>query len=223
MLMSDLQHDFVRSFVSPLDSIDWRQLGGTVNAMVKEGEGLLAKEKIPAERQRFTLSLDCRYVKQYHEVSFPVPMGAVEGADVRAIASSFHAEHDRMYGYSLEREGTPIELINVRVRAVGITDKPAAVEEAYAGEDPAAALKGERAVVLPESRESRPVAVYDGHRTRFGFRIRGPAIIEQVNTTLFLSSSYDLICDRSGSFAVYLKGREDLVAETLREIHACAK
>jgi N-methylhydantoinase A len=223
MLMSDLQHDFVRSFVSPLGSIDWRHLGATVNDMVEGGGSLLTAEKIPEERRRFTLSLDCRYVKQYHEVSFPIPMRAVEEADVDRIASTFHAEHNRMYGYSLEQEGTPIELINVRLRAIGITDKPAATEEEYAGEDPAPALKGQRTVFLTEAGERKIVPVFDGHRTRFGYRVSGPAIVEQVNTTLFLTSAFDCICDKTGSFAVYLKGREDLVGETLREIHACAK
>jgi N-methylhydantoinase A len=40
-------------------------------------------------------------------------------------------------------------------------------------------------------------------------------LIEQVNTTLFMSASFDCICDKYGSFAVYRKGREDLVASTL--------
>jgi len=218
MLMSDLQHDFVRSFVSILDRIDWSLLQDTIDQMMNEGTGLLVAEKIPEDRWRFSVLLDCRYVKQYHEVSFPVPLAAVRKGDFSAIAAAFHAEHNRMYGYSLEEEGTPIELINVRVRALGITEKPALIEEAYAGEDPAAAFKGEREIHLPERDETHTVPVYDGHRTRFGHRLAGPAIVEQVNTTLLLSSSFDCVCDRYGSFSVYLKGREDLVEETLREV-----
>ncbi len=41
--------------------------------------------------------------------------------DRPAIAAAFHAEHDRLYGYHLEAEGTGLELINVRVRAIGVT------------------------------------------------------------------------------------------------------
>jgi N-methylhydantoinase A len=114
-----------------------------------------------------------------------------------------------MYGYSLEREGTPIELINVRLRAVGVTEKPTYTKEEFAGTDPSSALKGERKVYLPESRTFETVRVFDGHRTRYGNRIDGPAVIEQVNTTLFLSQAFDCTCDPFGSFAVYLKGRED--------------
>ena len=116
-----------------------------------------------------------------------------------------------MYGYSLEDQGTLIELINVRVRALGITEKPSSAAEAYAGEDPESARKGDRDVYLPESGEIERVPVYDGHITRHGNLISGPAIVEQVNTTLFLSPSFDCRCDSRGSFVVYSKGREDLI------------
>ena len=217
MLMSDLKHDFVRTFVTGLDGIDWRKLNEICAGMVAEGEALLAEERIPEADRQFHLSLDCRYLKQYHEVSFPVPFAAVEKRDVAAIEAAFHAEHNRMYGYSLEDQGTPVELINVRVQAVGLTEKPAYREDDYAGEDPAPARKGDRRLYVPERDGFRTVTVYDGHKTRFGYRIAGPALIEQVNTTIFLSEAYDCVCDRYGSFAIHAKGREDLVASALGE------
>ncbi|MBN2489906.1 MAG: hydantoinase/oxoprolinase family protein [Planctomycetes bacterium] len=220
MLMSDLQHDFVRSFVASLKDLDWGRLEALVREMETEGARLLDAEKIPAARRQFQVNFDCRYVKQYHEVSFPVPREAIAQADLGPIAATFHAEHNRMYGYSLEEQHTPIELINVRVRAIGLTDKPAYAEDTWAGPDPAAARKGERPVFVPEDRALQTVPVYDGHRTRFGHRIAGPAIIEQVNTTLLLTAAFDCVSDRYGSFAVYRKGREDLVDKTLREVNA---
>ncbi len=205
MLMSDLQHDFVRSFVSVLDSVDWDGLNRTVDRMSAEGQALLTEEKIPEDCWEISVKLDCRYVKQYHEVSSPVSLDEIRGRDFPAIAARFHKEHNRMYGYSLEDERTPIELINVRVRAVGVTEKPAFMEDDYAGEDPSAALKGERQIYLPEQQRLHTVPVYDGHKTRHGYRMTGPAIVEQVNTTLLLTSSFDCECDKYGSFAVTRK------------------
>lgn len=207
MLMSDLQHDFVRSFVSVLDGLDWEGLNRTVDRMSDEGKALLTEEKIPEDRWEISVKLDCRYVKQYHEVSSPVTLDEIRAEDFPSIAARFHKEHNRMYGYSLEDEGTPIELINVRVRAVGVTEKPAFMEDEYAGEDPSAALKGSREIYLPEERKRQTVPVYDGHKTRYGYRIIGPAIVEQVNTTLLLTSSFDCVCDKYGSFAVARKTR----------------
>jgi N-methylhydantoinase A len=46
---------------------------------------------------------------------------------------------------------------------------------------------------------------------RFGNRVAGPAMIEQETTAIFVSASYDCVVDIYGSFALYQKGREDLV------------
>jgi N-methylhydantoinase A len=220
MLMSDLRHDFVSSFVAVLERLDWSQLNQLVSDLIGEGATLLEQEDISERRRRYALHLDCRYVKQYHEVSLPVELETVRAADARAIAAAFHVEHQRMYGYALDEEGTPIELINVRLRATGVTEKPAYAEEPDAGRDASGALKGERAAYVPEERASRYVSVYDGHKTRHGNYISGPALIEQVNTTLLLTSSFDCLCDRHGSFVVYRKGQESRLSDALREMLA---
>jgi len=95
----------------------------------------------------------------------------------------------------------------VRLRAVGVTEKPERIEEDRAGENADEALKGERRLFVPEDDGFAVALVYDGNLTRHGHRIKGPALIEQVNTTIFLSRAYDCICDKYGSFAVYQKDK----------------
>src|ERR1700687_4169206 len=73
MLLSDLKHDFVRTFVSNLDRVDWDRLDALIGEMTAEGERQLDEERIAPARRRRHVKLDCRYVKQYHEVSFDVP------------------------------------------------------------------------------------------------------------------------------------------------------
>ena len=220
MLLSDLRHDFVRTFVGRLESLDWARLAGVVDGMIAEGARLLADERIAEAKRRFDVRLDCRYIKQYHEVSFAVPRELIARRDAEGIARAFHAEHNRLYGYSLEGERTPVELINVRVQAVGTVERPRYRKEAWAGEDAAHALKGRRSVYIPEANAFRTVPVYDGHKLGFGNRVAGPAMIEEVTTAVFVSDSYDCAVDAYGSFAVYRKGREDLVR--MRETEAVA-
>ncbi|MDP6342239.1 MAG: hydantoinase/oxoprolinase family protein, partial [Alphaproteobacteria bacterium] len=202
MLMSDLLHDFVRTFVANLDAADWDELGRLVDEMMAEGGELLAHEHIAEARRQFTVKLDCRYLKQYHEVSFAVPIEAIRRADAGAVAAAFHDEHNRLYGYALADAEVPVEIINVRVQAVGGTDKPEFQVQERHGADAAAAVKGERRVYIPESQSFAVVPVYDGHALFFGNRITGPALIEQVTTTIFISQSFDCILDKYGSFAL---------------------
>jgi N-methylhydantoinase A len=215
MLLSDLRHDFVRTFVAPLASVDWARLNALVDEMIEEGARQLAVGRIPPARRRYAVKLDCRYVKQYHEVGVEVPRQAIRDHDATAIAQGLHREHNRLYGYSLEHESAPVEVINVRVQAIGSVDKPRHPEEEWSSEDAAAALKSRREAYVPEEDAFRSVPVYDGHALSFGQRIAGPAILEEVTTAVVLTGAWDTIVDRFGSFVLYRKGREDLITDVL--------
>ena len=78
MLMGDLRHDFVRTFVDRLPDLRWQKLHTLVAEMIGDGDRILAGEKIGSDLRQHALTLDCRYLKQYHEVSCPVPIGAIE-------------------------------------------------------------------------------------------------------------------------------------------------
>ncbi|MDT3684119.1 MAG: hydantoinase/oxoprolinase family protein [Pseudorhodoplanes sp.] len=220
MLLSELKHDYVRTFVSRLDSLDWQRLEAVLSELRREGESVLEEERIPQSRRRFAVRFDCRYAKQYHEVSFAVTQSALDRRDTKSIARDFHAEHNRLYGYSLESEGTPIELINVRLQAIGAVEGREHAEEPYHRGSAGHALKSLRSVYVPEKASFDDVGVYDGHALRHGNRITGPALIETVTTTVLVSANFDCVVDGYGSFVLYQKGREDLVRHCLRREEA---
>jgi N-methylhydantoinase A len=202
MLLSDLKHDFVRTYHTlfskrALDEGRWRSL---VEELKNEGEKVLSIEKIPPHRQVFRFSLDLRYVRQYHEVNVAVDEEWIKSLREDAIKDAFHNRHDGLYGYSLKEEGTEVELVNIRMTAVGITDKPAFRKEEYRGKDPGDCLKHRRPVFIPSRKDFDVVPVYDGNRMGYGQSLKGPAIIEQVNTTIFVPPQYEIACDEYGSY-----------------------
>jgi N-methylhydantoinase A len=213
MLMCELRHDFIRTFVARLERLDWARLAVLVEAMASEGTKLLGEEGITPARRRVELRLDCRYIKQYHEISVPVPLEVIARRDAGEIGRAFHAEHQRLYGYSLEAEGSPVEIINVRLQAIGATERPAYRNQAAGEADAGAALKGRRSVYIPERDAFATVPVYDGHSLHCGHRLAGPALIEQQTTAIFVSDCFDCVVDALGSFVLYTKGREELLHE----------
>ena len=128
---------------------------------------------------------------------------------MESLVTGFHPEHNRLYGYSLEKEGTPVELINMRLSCIGRTDKPKFLEEDFDGADPAKAFKGTREVYIPSARKFQTINVYDGFKLGYGNMVDGPAIIEQVNTSTFVTPDYRVASDRYGSYTMYLKDREE--------------
>jgi len=211
MLMSDLKHDFVNTYATPLKGMDLGKLRRLFKEMEAEGAMLLRSENIPGNRIEYMHSLDMRYLKQYHEVNVRVTKGEIAKGRLDAISSKFHPEHDRLFGYSLP--DAPIELINLRLQCVGRTDKPKLVGEKRRGGDASGAIKGRRKAYLPGKREFEEIPVYDADKLHHGNMVEGPAIMEQVNTSTFLTPEYSLVCDRYGSYTLYLKDREREVLE----------
>ncbi|HEC01096.1 MAG TPA: hydantoinase/oxoprolinase family protein [Sphingomonadales bacterium] len=217
MLMSDLRHDFVRTFVALLNDLDWAALNEVVSDMVDEGNKLLEQENIPEDRRSTIIKLDCRYLRQYHEVSVEVSQSDVDSHNLDAIAAAFHEEHNRLFGYSLEGDAdAPVEIINIRVQSVGEVEKPAFRTEEKSSADASHAIKGERSVYIPEDKEFQTVPVYDGHKMVHGNHVDGPAMIEQVTTAIFVGGTFNCVIDQYGSFALYRKDRTDLVSSLIK-------
>lgn len=202
MLLTDQQHDFVRSCISELGKLPKERLRAVVGELARQGEAQLRRADVPAERIEQRAALDLRYLKQYHEVTVPVTLEAVERGDYAAMIAAFHREHDRLYGYELSAEGTAVELINVRVRSVGRVDKPTLPRLPAGGPDPSRAKKKSRRAYVPERDRFEELPVYDGHALQAQNRITGPALIERTDTTLFVGAAYDVRVDDFGTAIV---------------------
>ena len=207
--MSDLKHDFVRTYAVNLHDADPQVFGRLFDEMKRLGKQLIMSEGILESDIEYRYSLDLRYVKQYHEVEVEITAQEVDRFDIDAMARRFHPAHNTLYGYSLEDQRTPVELINMRLVCVGKTEKPTFQQQEYAGEDPSRAHKKQRSVYLPLQKTFQEVPVFDGLALQFGNRIQGPAIVEQVNTTTFVAPEFNVLTDRFGSFTMYLKHLEE--------------
>ena len=195
LLLSDLRHDLVRSYVTPFETLDLDRLRDVVTALVADGRAALAAEGVTGERAVVTLACDVRYVGQYHEIT--VPWSADEAPpDLAGVAKRFHEAHDRLYGYALP--GTALELVNVRAAATGVTPKPPLpdVPPGRAEES----RRGHRRAWIPEERAFADVAVYDGERLGRDAHLVGPAVIELEGTTVWVGPGWHLEADRHGSF-----------------------
>ncbi len=205
MLLGDLKHDYIRSYLTPFSLLDKNHFLNLYQQMQEVGAATLAQEKIAAKDIEYYPTLDLRYVGQYHEVPLAVSWEEVLHYQLDKIRLLFHQEHNRLYGYSLEGEDTEIELINVRLRALGRTQKPDFLGLTGKSVPLTSALKGKRKAYIPEFNEMREIPVYDGDLPLNGNTILGPAIIERINTSIFLSDFYDCLIDDYGTFIAYNK------------------
>jgi N-methylhydantoinase A len=70
----------------------------------------------------------------------------------------------------------------------------------FTREDIKSALKGRRKVYLKEYSDFSEVDVYNGERLKNGHVVKGPAIIEEIATTLLVPPGYKFEIDKFGSY-----------------------
>jgi N-methylhydantoinase A len=200
MLISDLKHDYVRTFAHDLATLAPDALAEVASALADEATATLHRERVAASDIELRFSVDVRYVGQFNEVE--VAVGDLrQGAPQRAseIVEAFHARHDALYGYAMR--GAPLELINVRLTASGRTPKPGQQRHPLGSADPSPARSGARQAFFEG--QMCEVAVYDGLALIPGNLVCGPAIVVQPTTTIVVPPDFALWCDEYSNYLMY--------------------
>src|SRR2546425_3207524 len=141
--------------------------------------------------RRIERALDLRYLGQAFELSVPLPPG---GLDVGAIARDFHARHLAAYGHA--DPGGEVELVNARIAAYGIVDKPAPPPPPGPVLQVDEALSGRRQVWFGGHTHDCPVYEREGLPERAA--VPGPAIVEEFGATTVIFPGWRAVLDAFG-------------------------
>jgi N-methylhydantoinase A len=166
--------------------------------MESEGGTLLSEADVATDRRDYHRWVEARYRRQVHAVRVAAPH-RVDAAGLDAIAVSFHAEYERLFGRGTGLKGAGIELIDFGVDAIGRV--PRLEPHRLAAAD------------APQPRLVRPAwcgvagamvdtPVFDGGALGAGATIVGPAIVEQPGTTVVLLSGQQARLDEFGHLHV---------------------
>ena len=126
-----------------------------------------------------------------------MPPGRLTAADVTRLRAEFDAAHERAYGYAAPEDA--IELVNVRLAAIGVTPRPRRALLPEGSRDPAGALKGAREVWFGELGGWRKTTVFDRTKLLSGNAIAGPAIIEEHDASTLVHPGWEASVDQRGN------------------------
>jgi N-methylhydantoinase A len=197
MLMTDLTHEFVATRRQLLAHLEPTALVALFSDYEAQGDGLLTREGVAPAQRRLVRTLDLRYRGQSHELTVTVPAGTLTAQDLERIQEQFHDAHARAYGYSARED--PVELVNVRLTAIGISPKPRLKALPKATGDFQAAVKGQRQVWFGEIFAFTACPIVDRYRLRWGDVISGPAVIEELDSTTIVHPDYRADVDQYGN------------------------
>jgi N-methylhydantoinase A len=181
-LVAPLAFDFVRSFYSRLDALDWSEVNARFGEMEQEGFAILRTAGAHEADVVVTRTAELRYVGQGHQVLVAVPEGRLDASTTPVLAARFEEVYRALYGRVAS--GNPVEAINWRLVVSAATPTvPLARVGKRAAVAATAARKGSRPIYLPETRLWETVPVYDRYALATGDGFHGPAIVEEREST----------------------------------------
>jgi N-methylhydantoinase A len=196
MLTAAAGFEFARSLPSALNETRWTEVRRAIAALAREGTRQLGATGITRNQVRVSIAADVRYLGQGETVT--VELGSELGPDpVPQVQDAFDESYRRLY--SRRPPGVESEVMTWRVRVTGPTPKlDVRLRAGTAG----AARKGSRRVWFAEADGFVEANVFDRYLLVAGADLRGPAVVEERESTVVIGPGGRARVDPFGSLEV---------------------
>jgi len=194
-VVADLRHDFVRTLNRPLDVVDMAEVHGVLAAQKAEGRRLIGLEKVALTTVRAEYSADMQFVGQTHLLRVPLPSASPAREELqRLFEAAYHAR------FRVDLPTIRANLVNLNVSVIG--ERPAL--------DLSRLITPEGRRRLAEASALRKVWFDGWHDTPVYWRdhlpmkisLQGPAIIEQMDTTIVIDPGAQVTSDADGNLII---------------------
>ncbi|MFD9664847.1 hydantoinase/oxoprolinase family protein [Rhodococcus sp. NPDC059968] len=207
LLHADVRRDDVRTILTPLDTLDPHLAAAQFRELETRSEEALRAQGVQPQDVRTIRSVDMRYHGQAFELEVDVPKDTVmavplqedEGFDAQSLVERFHQAHEAAYGHS--RPGAPVEVVNLRVKAMGVLPKPALAANPDRRPSMDTSESATRPLLLPDG-SSVTMSIYSRGCLPAGIRVAGPCVIEQPDATVFVPEGDTASVDPVGNLVI---------------------
>lgn len=187
MLMADIIKDYSLTVMLNQFNTDAKKLSKLFHSLEGKGTEDLISEGIEERNIILEQYLDMRYEGQSYEIIVPFDNDFIEG---------FHGLHEKQYGY--RNQDKTVEIVNLRLRARGVPDKPTFQKTQIISEElDNGALLGEKEVVF----DYKPAKTRIINRERLvsGNRMSGPAVLVEYSSTIVVPPFAEASVDEYGN------------------------
>jgi N-methylhydantoinase A len=194
-VVADLRHDFVRTLNRPLDTVDMAEVHRVLAAQEAEGRRLIGLEKVVLTTVRAEYSADMQFVGQTHLLRVALPSATPGREELQHLFEvAYHAR------FRVDLPTIRANLVNLNVSVIG--ERPALDLSRLI--EPS----GRKAVAEPSA--SRRVWFDGWHEAPVYWRdhlplkidLQGPAIIEQMDTTIVVDPGARVTSDADGNLVI---------------------
>ncbi|MEQ8248096.1 MAG: hydantoinase/oxoprolinase family protein [Alphaproteobacteria bacterium] len=199
MLSADVVDDFSRTHIALIDEVSPEALGAIFAEIEREAVESLRQQGVRDGQAMLLRQLELRYLGQEH--ALPLDLGVAIAID--AIVKSFGDQHEARYGHRME---APVQILNIRIRAVGNTAKPTLPELPARPAGKAGPKSGVRRAYCFTTRQMTDFATYTRADLAPGDTIAGPALIDEGTSVTVMHTGQTLSVDRYGHLIVAMAG-----------------
>ncbi|WP_026576156.1 hydantoinase/oxoprolinase family protein [Bacillus sp. UNC438CL73TsuS30] len=199
MLMTDLRHDYIQTFIRRVDNVDYDELNQKLAAQEAEALSQYEQEGVDKTNVLFSRFVDLRYVGQEHTVKVPVQNGEINIDTMNQVIQKFHETHEQLYTFKLEE--SPTEIVNMHLIAFGSVKKPEIAKLGNIDNTLESALKEVRPV-LYEDHGWIETKVYDREKLSPDAYVEGPVIVEEQSASTVVYPGQSVTVDAYGNLII---------------------
>jgi N-methylhydantoinase A len=185
LLVSPLAFEVARSRRIHVADIDASDFASTFAALESEASGYLKRAGVGEADIKIVRHLDMRYQGQGHEIEVTLPASSTVANLFDRLGELYGSAYEKTYGLRLDE---PTEIVNWKVEAVGPTPSIAEGHGGKAAGGADRALKGTRQAYDPAQGGLAAWPVYDRYALAPGAVVKGPALIEEHESTCVIGS-----------------------------------
>jgi N-methylhydantoinase A len=186
------------------DRID--EVNRIADSIVGKARAAMGAEGFSDDQIAVSKSGDFRFLGQSYELTMGLPDAPLSAEDAPELAQRFLELYERTYGEGTAWKGVPVQLLNYTVTVTGRQPRRTlqAVEPAPRVEEDL--RLGTRRVFLPTERQYRDLPIYDDARFTAGTRIAGPAIVDAIDTTIYIPPGSEAARDEYMNYVLTTDG-----------------
>ncbi|MEC9152058.1 MAG: hydantoinase/oxoprolinase family protein [Pseudomonadota bacterium] len=199
-VVADLRHDFVHTVNRPLDDVDIDTVQNIFAQQVAEGQRIVESEGVGVENVTTRHGADMQFIGQTHLIDISLPDSDASRADIQNIFEASYFER-----FQVDLPEIKASLINLKTSVIGVRQQ---IELDTLIEAPSHATTfdfartGVRDVWFEGKWRETPI--FARNRLPIDDAFDGPAIIEQMDTTIVIEPGNRVVADKDGNLLVHV-------------------
>jgi len=190
LLLTDSIKDYSKSILKITEELTEKELEKHFAELGKKSLEDMKKDGFGKENISIFPFLDLRYSGQSYEITVPYKKSS-KNSVFSSLISDFHKVHQRLYSYFHPQR--PVEIVNIRVKAVGKSKKIKIKRFSQTTKDLKRAFLKKQSIYY--AGKNHQASVFDRFLLEPGHKIKGPALIVDYESTTFLPPCFMLSVD----------------------------